>query len=52
MVKLVKGGVEVIPHPTKIEEMLRKGYRYADEETPVEPEPAEDTEEVIEDGDA
>ena len=52
MVKLVKGGVEVIPHPTKIEEMLRKGYRYADEETPVEPGPAEDTEEVIEDGDA
>lgn len=51
MVKLVKGGVEVIPHPTKIEEMLRKGYCYANE-TPVEPEPAEDTEEVIEDGDA
>lgn len=51
MVKLVKGGVEVIPHPTKVEEMLRKGYRILDE-TPVEPEPAEDTEEVIEDGDA
>lgn len=48
--RLQKDGVEVIAHPTKIDELTRKGFTPV--ETPVDPEPDNGTEEVIEDGDA
>ena len=47
---LEKDGVEVIPHPTKIDEMLRKGWLPVGALEP-EPEPDQETEEVSEDGD-